>query len=147
MRLRCDIQHATRTFARGSTLKRYTNSISRHQRFTETRATRTVVMHQIQTKSKNLDFVSSVLCGREKSLSLDIKMHPIFPLFPEGILSYHLDTFAQIYPQNHEYIQEENGEKMLCLTEGGTLDLHNSASRLRQPVQENCRLTLFLNTW
>ena len=38
---------------------------------------------QVRSKTKNLDLVSSVLCGREKSLSLDIKMHPIFPLFPE----------------------------------------------------------------
>ena len=64
-----------------------------------------------------------------------VKIRPIFPFLPWGYPPYHLDTFAQIYPQNHAYIQEENGEKMLCLTEGGTRDPHNSASRLRQPVQ------------
>jgi hypothetical protein len=85
------------------TLKHYTNVMRQQQRGESRGATHTVVMHLIQPKSKNLDFVSSILCGREKSLPLDIKMHPIFPLFPEGILPYRLDIISQIYPKK-QYI-------------------------------------------
>ena len=59
----------------------------------------------------------SVLCGREKSLSLFMKIRPVFPLLPWGYPPYHLDTFAQIYPQNNAYIREKNREKMPCLTQ------------------------------
>jgi hypothetical protein len=52
---------------------------------------------------RKVDLVSSVLCGREKSLSVSMKIHPIFLSFPGGILSYYLDTFAQIYLQK-QYI-------------------------------------------
>ena len=54
-------------------------------------------------KIRKVDLVSSVLCGRDFFLFLSIIIYPIFPLFPEHVLSYLLATFAQIYPQK-QYI-------------------------------------------
>jgi len=46
-----------------------------------------------------VDLVSSVLCDRDFFLFLSIIIYPIFPLFPEHILSYSPDIISQIYPQ------------------------------------------------
>src|SRR6266853_455659 len=45
-------------------------------------------------KIQELDLFSSSLCGREKSLSISIKIRPIFPSVSWGYPTYYLDAFS-----------------------------------------------------